>query len=374
MVGFLDSNYQREAWNRFLEYHPELRGEFEDFDDEQPSYEDVISGEAKSPPALRGLGEFTFGVYQLIGHGKQTSERCGTFRKVFGCSRVELHNKVIFDKKGRLIDCRGKGYFKPVFNSCNKPSCPVCYERGWAVRAAKNGEFILKEASKHYGKPEHIIVGVPSKYWGLSEKAIRKIVRKALRVRGVIGGGLIFHGFRYNNPEEARAKGQPQGWYWSPHYHVVGFILGGYGKCRHCPYAKCKKGCGGFVDRNYRQNEIDGIYLKVKGKRKSLFGTLWYQLHHATIRTDRKRANVMTWFGICSYRKLKIDKELRKEWNREHGAKCPICGSDLVQHEYLGHDAQIISWFRKRRGARESVKGVLDNVSDWLERGSGSYG
>lgn len=339
----------------------ELRREFGDwddsFDDEQPSFKDIMSGNVKSPPALKG-GNGTFGVFQMVGHGKQTSEKCGTFRKFVGCSRVELHNKVVFDKDGRLVDCRGKGYFKPVFHSCDKPSCPVCYERGWAVREARNIEFRLEQASKHFGLVEHIIVGVPSKYWNLDEKKRLKIVKKALKVRGVIGGCFIPHGFRYNRMKQ---------WYWSPHYHILGFILGGYCKCRGC--AKCFKGCGGFVDRNYRQNEIDGIYVKVKGKRKSVGGTAWYQLHHASFRTDKKRSHVVTWFGVCSYRKLKVSKELRKEWDRLRKSKCPICGSDLVCHEYCGKEHGIIALILKRRNLHESFKGFHDKASDWCEVG-----
>jgi hypothetical protein len=349
-------------------------GEWDDsFDDEQPSCKDVMSGEVKSPPALKG-GYATFGVFQLVGHGKQTNERCGTFRKFVGCSRAELHSKVVFDKDGGLVDCRGKGYFKPVFHSCDKPSCPVCYERGWAVREAKSIEFRLEQASKKFGLVEHIIVSFPKKYW-YSDKAdiglkLRKLCYKALKSRGVIGGVLIFHGFRYNNWYEAMRKNERVGWYWSPHFHVLGFILGGYGKCRGC-YKRtgkpCRKGCGGFVDRNFRQNEVDGIYVKVKGKRKSVFGTAWYQLHHSSYRVDTKRHHVVYWFGVCSYRELKISKELRKEWDDLHKTKCPICGSDLVRHEYCGRKVDVIALFRKRRGTRESIKGFFDKASDWRE-------
>lgn len=227
-----------------------LRQEFgdyrnEDFEDEQPSVEEVLKGEFKSPSALEG-GYFTFGVWQGVGHGEQTNAKCGTFHKVVGCSRLELHNDLVFDEKsGELVSYRGKGFFRPVFHSCDKPSCPVCYERGWAVREAKNIDFRLGEASKRFGQAEHIIVGLPSKFWGLSYKTLRKKCLDALRSRGVIGGALIFHGARYNNFEEARRKGVLAGWYWSPHFHVLGFILGGYGKCRGCfkrsgkPCRKC---------------------------------------------------------------------------------------------------------------------------------------
>ena len=327
--------------------------EFDD-DDSEPSLKEILSGDFKSPSSLN-VGYATFGVFQLVGHGKQTNEKCGTFHKVVGCSRVELHEKAVFEK-GKLVNYLGKGFFRPVFHSCDKPSCPICYERGWAVREAKSIEFRLLEASKRWGVAEHIIVGLPSKYWGLSYADLIDVLMKALRVRGIIGGVHIFHGFRYSVHRQ---------WYWSPHFHVIGFILGGYGKCRGCPH--CKKGCGGFVDRNYRMNEVDGVYCKVKGKRKSLYGTAWYQLHHGTVRTDKKRFRVARWFGVCSYRKLKIDKALRKEYDVLHKPKCPICGSDLVRHEYRGRQASIIAWFRMRRGFRDSVKGVFDKVSDWSE-------
>jgi len=341
----------------------------DDFDDEEPSLEKAMSGKAKSPSALQGTYA-TFNGFQLVGHGDVTNGKCGTFRKFVGCSRVELHNKAVFDKDGRLVDCRGKGFFRPVFHSCDKPSCSICYERGWAVREAKSIEFRLEQASKRFGLVEHIIVAIPSKYWYLSEKKLWDLCKRALESRGVIGGARIFHGARY----------KPfKGWYWSPHFHVLGFILGGYGKCRGC-YKRtgkpCRRGCGGFVDRNFRQNEVDGIYVKVKGKRKSVWGTAWYQLHHSTIKKGVRRYHVVRWFGVCSYRKLKISKELRKEWDALHKPKCPICGHSLVRHEYCGRERNVIVLFGKRRGSRESVKGFYDKASEWVEqseRGSGSY-
>jgi hypothetical protein len=342
--------------------------------DEEPSFDEIMKGVVKSPSASEG--DFvSYGVFQLVGHApKPTNERCGTFRRMMGCSRAELHNKVVFDKSKGLVNCSGKGFFRPVFHSCDKPSCPKCYECGWAVREAGNVEFRLEQAAKRLGLVEHIIVALPPKFWGLSYEGLREKCLEVLYSRGVIGGAVIFHGFRYANAEESREKSVPFGWRWAPHMHVLGFILGGY-RCRGCP--KCRRGCGGFVDRNYRLNEIDGCYVKVKAKRKSVFGTAWYLLHHSTIRTDKKRFHVVTWFGVCSYRALKLTKELRAEYDERHRKKCPICGSALVRHEYCGHDARVLALFRMRRGARESVKGFLDRASDWVEvgeRGSGSYG
>jgi hypothetical protein len=66
------------------------------------------------------------------------------------------------------------------------------------------------------------------------DEVLREKVKTALAVRGVVGGVLIFHGFRYNLRHS---------WYWSPHFHVLGVISGGYG-CRGCK--KGCVGCGGF--------------------------------------------------------------------------------------------------------------------------------
>ena len=51
-------------------------------------------------------------------------------------------------------------------------------------------------------------------------------------------------------------------------------------------------------------------------------GTAWYQLNHASVKRGVSRFHVATWFGVCSYRKLKLTVELKK-------AVCPICQHDL---------------------------------------------
>jgi len=373
---FLSSKEQYEDWLRFKEYHPDV-----DVDDVQPSREEVLRGEVKSPSALEG-GGFRFGVYELVGHGKQTNGRCATFHRILACSRVELHNKMIFDvKTGSLIDFSGKADVHPTFYSCDKPSCPLCYERGWAVREADGINFRFEESIKRldhvaFGGVEHIIVVVNPKYWSWDEKKIRKYVLKGLESRGVVGGCLIPHWARFDHKT----------WRWKlgVHYHVLGFIKDSLRKCRGCRYANDKgsrffcKDCEGFYGVSKKCWQSDRLIVEVKDKRKSVFGTAWYQLHHATIRTDKKRAHVVTYFGICSYRKMKISKEARKEYDAKRKPKCRICGSPLVRHEYCGRDLNVLAWFKKRRGAREKVESVFLPACDLVERpekwGSGSYG
>jgi hypothetical protein len=285
------------------------------FDDEQPKVlNDTI-------PAIEN-SSFSVGEFELVGHGEVGSANCGKVVTLKGCLRTELHNRITIDGE----DYRGKVFVRRVRFSCGKPSCPICYKRSWAVREARRIELRLAEASKRFGLVEHIVVGVPSKFWFLSFEYLRRKAVEVLISRGVVGGVLIFHAFRYNNSEEARSKNQPFGWYWSPHFHVLGFILHGY-KCRGCP--KCVKGCGHFVDRNYRLNEKDGYYVKVLGKRKTVGGTAWYQLNHASVKKGSTRFHVATWFGICSYRKLKVTVEKHKDL-------CPICKHELINIRYFG--------------------------------------
>ena len=272
-------------------------------------------------------GNFSFGDFELVGHGEVTNENCGRFSgHYYGCLRTDLHKLITLDG----ANYAGMIYGKPFFHSCDKPSCPVCFKYGWAVREARKIEARLKEASKRFGLAEHIVCSVPSKDFGLSYEAMCLKTVKVLKSRGVVGGCLIFHGFRFNKRKWF--------WYWSPHFHALGFILGGYARCRKCSRKwNCLKGCGGFDDRAWQECQKDGWYVKVLGKRKSVFWTLWYQLNHSSIKKGVVRFHVATWFGNVSYRKLKVTAEMRK-------SVCPICQHDLVKIRY--HGSNLDFWMR----------------------------
>jgi hypothetical protein len=298
-----------------------LRGEFGDWDD------------SCDEPEVNNWG--SYGVYKLVGHGKKTSDTCGKFSHFVGCNRVEKHNVVTLDG----VDFRGKVYVRKVHFSCGKPSCPVCYKSGWAVRLARNIEGRLAEASLRFGQVEHIVVSVPEKDYGLKFKSLRLKIVKVLSLRGVIGGSMIFHAFRYRDHDfVSRGIRYLQGWYWSPHFHVLGFIFGGYSQCRHCDKGAlaCLR-CSGFEGRTRRFFDKDGYIIKVAmdkhgvaGKRVTVGGTAWYQLNHSSYRSDAVRFHIATWFGCCSYRKLKVTVERRKEF-------CPICNKELLRLDYHGY-------------------------------------
>ena len=270
---------------------------------------------------------FLLGSYELVGHGDVTNANCGLFSSLFyGCDRVDKHDVTTLDG----VNHAGMVYIKKaVFFSCDKPSCPICY-KSWAVREAMAIERRLAESSKRHGQVEHLMISLPVSDYGLDIDVVREKVNKHLKKLGVVGGVLIPHGGRYTDPVKARRKGIAKGWRLSVHFHVLGHILGGYSKCRRCKRKwNCDPSCNGFDSRAWKAYQRDGYYVKVFGKRKSVFKTARYQLGHATMKRGSVRSQVVTWFGCVSYRKMKVTAEMRK-------SVCPICQEDLLLLRYKG--------------------------------------
>jgi len=62
-------------------------------------------------------------------------------------------------------------------------------------------------------------------------------------------------------------------------------------------------------------------------RRRSVGGTVLYQLSHAGVHLDY---HVITWFGACAYNKLRVVQEDRE------GNRCPTCGCKLVPCAWFG--------------------------------------
>jgi hypothetical protein len=141
---------------------------------------------------------------------------------------------------------------------------------------------------------------------------------------------MIFHGYRID-----RIRGVLV---WSPHYHVLGFVSGGFDVCRNCEHERCDcKLCGGFKGREAREYAKDKILVKVMAKRKTVIGTAFYQLNHATQKIGLRRFHIVTWFGVCGCSKLKGRKDKAVD-------VCPVCASAGVHNEmkkkaYWGKEA-----------------------------------
>jgi hypothetical protein len=297
----------------FFESEQKVRIGYEKGIDSEPSLDEdwrekVYAGKVKVPDEGFAWDE----KYILVAHGQAKDDNCGKFKRFNGCLRSYLHDEIV-TLDG--VSYKSKIYVKPVWWSCNRPECPKCGVSGWAVRLAGRVEGILEFASHRLGKVEHIILSPPQDL-DLSLVKLRALARKALLARGVTGGCMVYHHFRYRNRRVAERTGLSVGWYRAPHFHVLGFIRGGYGNCRTCRYqkegtfAKCREegGCNGFEAVTRRANKKDDFIAKVKGERKTVGGTIWYELSHASLKRGAKNQNVVTWFGECNRRKLKIPK------------------------------------------------------------------
>ena len=68
---------------------------------------------------------WSYGDYELVGHGKITESNCGKFLGFRGCARTELHDKTTLDG----VNYSGKVFVRKVHCTCHKPTCPVCYKQ-----------------------------------------------------------------------------------------------------------------------------------------------------------------------------------------------------------------------------------------------------
>jgi hypothetical protein len=199
-------------------------------------------------------------------------------------------------------------------------------------------------------------------------------VLRGLRKRGVRGGVVLFHAFRYANFKESVRKKVPFGWYLSCHFHVLGFIDDVFDKCRDCRFRNSRgsryvcKDCSGFYGNSKRLYGKDKMIVEVLPDRKSNFKTAFYQLSHASMRVNTKRSQVVTWFGTCSYRKLKV-------LVKENKPVCPICGEELVRLLYSGRFVIVVNRNSHEFKSELFMDAVEDGVEVFSEvqGGSGSY-
>jgi hypothetical protein len=321
-------------------------------------HEEILRGfdTYNEPDFESGLSAYWRG-FQRVGQGEVTNgaetgkKACGGYFGVDFCPNVHLHDFVSLDG----VNYRGKTSWVKRFRSCDKPSCPICYKR-WAQRQARHVEARVKVLEKQLGKKaEHIVWSPKSDYYGLSFEELKAMMRKELKACGYLGGYEIFHMERYANFHESREKGVPQGWYISLHFHIIGFIDGKY-MCRDCrkPKSECLNCSGfdgrarrvhfGYVDRSGHKYEGSGSIIKVMDKRKTIWGTAFYQLNHSTIRVNGSRQNVGVWSGVAGKRKLKLKPE------DLYRHTCPICQSMMVHGQYVGAGFVDGGDFSKREG------------------------
>jgi len=214
-------------------------------------------------------------------------EDCGKWLTK-GCLNVPGHAET---------EHRGKVFIKTFQKSCFRASCQTCY-RKWMGRESNKATRRIETYEKKSSEPaKHIIVSPPKWLHNEELRQLRKTAYKILKKVNCKGGTLIYHPFRYNK--------QFKEWFFSPHFHVIGF--------------------GWIVNVQELYNK-DGWIVKNKGLRDSVFGTFYYQLSHAGV---KKGYHTLTWFGELSYSKLKVEEEPNPD-------VCPLCNTKLRLIFYYG--------------------------------------
>lgn len=268
--------------------------------------------------------------YVPVGRDLHNSgSQCGKWVSDSVCGNIEGHDGFYFHGE----DWTGKMGVRQNHWWCNKSSCPTCFAHGWATRRGRVLAGRIVEGEKRgFGKGEHVIVSPSVADRCFQEDVLRPLCRKALLDRCISGGAMIFHGYRIDRVRHCLV--------WKPHFHCIGFVKGGYA-CRSCEHLKhtyqrsyCdapEGSCNGFEYLTRELNKVDGCIVKVEDERKTIMGTAFYQLHHATVRLGVKRFHVVTWFGVCGNRKYKSEP-LKVE------AKCPApaCGGKMTKALYVG--------------------------------------
>ena len=242
------------------------------------------------------LGDKNWFGFYLPGHGLARAD-CGEFY---------------------TIGCLEHGYIEKHMKSCFRADCPICRQK-WAGRLAGRAENRIEQATG-MGPPKHYTISLPQDDYGLvltDYPGLRGKVYKILKRVGVRGGCLIFHPARRKcpkcsmTPEMGHAICVHCGnlwfeWYFSPHFHVVGF---------------------GWIEGTAEEYSKSGYVVVNLGVRKTIAGTVLYQLSHAGI---HMKYHVLTWFGALSYNKLKVQPPLTD------GNTCPTCGAKLLPCRWFG--------------------------------------
>jgi hypothetical protein len=263
---------------------------------------------AENPYWFLPVADDGHGEYVQAGRAGVSSEWCGRFKGRLVCRDKEYHKGVVY----RDVDFTG---MNAVMNShfwCHRAVCVKCFIGGFAVREARVIESRIAEAvERGFGVAEHIVLSPPKSLRELSFGELFKLGVVVLRDRGVTAGGLIPHGRRIDRKLRKLV--------WSPHIHGIGFIAGGFGRCRECVHSRgdCKS-CDGFKGRQVRGYAKDGWIVKVEPPRKTVFGSVYYVLNHVSVKVGLGRFHTVRWFGLLGNSVFKGIKGSRD-------ATCPVC-------------------------------------------------
>jgi len=283
-------------------------------------------------------------LWDLAGHGKAYVD-CGQILAK-GCDKVHQHES-------------GKVYGRYFKKNCRRKQCPTCFE-GWAsaqgeratirlasfVVGSEKVESLIYDVKTematqqrallhqklvseleiliHSGRMKliHVVLSPPPDL--ISDKLNdflrgRELAYKIGKERGLDGGASVFHPYRLkcsicgatisDYKKECSECGETSfSWFFSPHFHVVGF---------------------GWIE-NVKEGYIrDGWVVKNLGIRESAFWTFQYLLSHAGV--SNFNIHTVTWFGKLAYNMLLHVPVLGAI--RE---LCPLCRAPLMPLVWIG--------------------------------------
>jgi hypothetical protein len=262
-----------------------------------------------------------------VGRGVVGSEHCAEWKSLVACKNFEGHKGVILKtfRSDVGVDCTDKVVIKHQRFFCHSPSCPICFDNGFAARNARAVEHrVNKGVEAGMGKPEHVTISVAIADRVLPFPVFKKRAESAARDRGIYDYCMVPHMYRINRDRKVLE--------YSPHFHLVCFIEGGFDECRGCVHGggDCAS-CDGFKGREVRGYARDGYLVKVHEIRKSVFGTAKYVLNHASIRVgfSARGSHVVTWHGRLSNRKFKSGRP-------QSGVLCPACNKLMERVAHAG--------------------------------------
>lgn len=272
--------------------------------------------------------------YGMVGREPPTNAFCGKHRRFMKCGETSLHDAI-----------GGQDFYHNSVTNCHSYRCHTCWKYGWCVYRANIVESRFLTAEKLLGLDhklvEHVVASVPKRLYGLSPQGMAREAISACKRSGVRSGVTILHPFRKDQKRRDLFK--------SFHFHVLGYIDGGYDRCRACIRVGCCWDCDGFEGVTRRVHKGDGWIVAlaknqagVVEKRDSIFGTSWYQLEHSGYKVGVRNFQIVVWFGVVAKRKFKTEVKRIK-------FGCPICKSELHMG-FLPRGCEPIVANRRERG------------------------
>jgi len=226
-------------------------------------------------------------------------------------------------------------------HSCHRVDCPVCFP-DWQRRAAERvsrrvsaGAMLLNKWS-HY--VQHFTISPPASeyaaFYELGNAALPALRKKAVRYLkdiGLEGGALIFHALRQAEyaPDDVN-----RGWYFSPHFHVIGF--GRLTETSDKLYRRT-----GWVykslSRAPRARKFKEVYDTSRGYACGVANYLFSHVAYwSDLKTGRRldRGDLVSYFGCLSSRALHVYDTIVE---KEH-VKCTQCGAPMYEDSRYHYD------------------------------------